>query len=102
MDAMERYETRPGVVLTNICGEYMLLAAKAAREYCPYMTQLNESSAFLWRRLESGAGPEEMERAVLKEYEIEDPAAAREAIRNFLEQMLQLGYLLRKGEQKDE
>ena len=55
MNAMERYETRPGVVLTNICGEYMLLAAKAAREYCPYMTQLNESSAFLWRLLESGA-----------------------------------------------
>ena len=58
---MERYVTRPGVVLTSICDEYMLLAAKAAREHCPYMTQLNESSAFLWRRLEQGADPDALE-----------------------------------------
>ena len=99
---MEQYKTRPGVVLTEICGEYLLLAAKAAREHCPYMTQLNESSAFLWRELENGAAPEELERAVLEEYEIADPASAREAIRGFVEQMLQLGYLLPKGEQKNE
>lgn len=99
---MDQFETRPGVVLTQICGEYMLLAAKAAREHCPYMTQLTESSAFLWRELEKGTAPEELERAVLEEYEIEDPASAREAIRIFMEEMLQRGYLLRKGEQKDE
>ena len=98
---MDQFETRPGVVLTQICGEYMLLAAKAAREDCPYMTQLNESSAFLWRLLESGADRAALERAVLEEYEIEDPAAAGEAIRIFIEEMLQRGYLLRKGDQKD-
>ncbi len=99
---MEQVVTRPGVVLTQICGEYLLLAAKAAREHCPYMTQLNESSAFLWRELERGADPRELERAVLEEYEIEDPAVAREAIRNFMEEMLRLGYLLRKGESENE
>ena len=99
---MDQFETRPGVVLTQICGEYMLLAAKAAREYCPYMTQLTESSAFLWRKLEKGTAQKELERAVLEEYEIEDPAAAGEAIRVFIEEILQRGYLLRKGEQKDE
>jgi hypothetical protein len=99
---MDRYVTRPGVVLTSICDEYMLLAAKAAREHCPYMTQLNESSAFLWRRLEQGADPGALEQAVSEEYELADPAEAREAIRGFLDQMLQLGYLLREGEEHEE
>ncbi len=99
---MERYMTRPGVVLTSICDEYMLLAAKAAREHCPYMTQLNESSAFLWRCLEQGADLEELERAVSEEYELTDPAQAQEAIRGFINQMLQLGYLLREGEKHEE
>ena len=99
---MDHYVTRPGVVLTSICDEYMLLAAKGAREHCPYMTQLNESSAFLWRRLEQGADRDDLERAVQEEYEIDDPADAREAIRGFLDQMLQLGYLLREGEEHEE
>ena len=99
---MDHYVTRPGVVLTSICDEYMLLAAKAAREHCPYMTQLNESSAFLWRRLEQGSDRDDLERAVQEEYEIDDPADAREAIRGFIEQMLQLGYLLREGEEHEE
>lgn len=99
---MERYVTRPGVVLTSICGEYLLLAAKAAREHCPYLTQINESSAFLWKKLENGADQEELERAVQEEYELADPADARGAIRSFLEQMLQRGYLLREGEQENE
>lgn len=99
---MNRLIVRPGVVLTSICGEYLLLAAKAAREHCPYMTQISESSAFIWKRLVDGDSLEDLERAVLQEYEIEDPAAAREAIRGFLDQMQQLGYLLRKGEENEE
>ncbi len=99
---MERYRTRPGVVLTSICGEYMLLAAKAAREHCPYMTQINESSAFLWKLMERGLDLEDLKRAVLEEYELEDPAQAQEAIQGFMDQMLQLGYLLREGEEHEE
>ncbi len=95
---MERYRTRTGVVLTSICGEYLLVAAKDAREHCPYCSQISESSAFLWRKLVSGAGEEELLRAVCAEYEIDDPAAARQAIEAFLTQMVESGYLLRSEE----
>ena len=95
---MERYRTRPGVVLTSVCGEYLLVAAKAAREHCPYMTQISESSAFLWKLLIDGAGPDELLRAVCAEYEIEDPASARQAIDTFITQMLETGYLLQEGQ----
>ena len=99
---MKRYRTRPGVVLTTISGQNVLVSAKSVQGLCPFTAQINETTAFCWRVLEEGADMDTLLRRVREEYEIEDPAAAREAIRNFLEQMLQLGYLLRKGEQKDE
>ena len=49
---MERYVTRPGVVLCSVCGEYLLVAAKEAREHCPYVTQINESAASYWKLLD--------------------------------------------------
>ena len=69
---MTVYKTRRGVVLTEICGEYVLIAAKALLDRCPYLTQINESSAFLWKRMMNGATLEELVIAVEDEYEILD------------------------------
>ena len=100
-----RYRTRPGVVLAPVCGEYLLVAAKAARRFCPYVTQLNESSAFLWRQLTDGADAESLKSAVTAEYEIENLSEAAAAIEGFLSQMLEAGYLLEEsdgGEENEE
>ncbi len=91
---MACYKTRPGVVLTAICGEHVLVAASAAQQYCPYVTELNETSAFLWRKLSSGASLESLMAALGEEYELDDPATARQAVESFLRQMLELNYLL--------
>ena len=42
-----KIKTRPGVVLAPICGEYLLVSARALSDVCPYATQINETSAFL-------------------------------------------------------
>lgn len=97
---MTEYKTRTGVVLTEIAGEYVLVAAKALLSECPYVTQLNETSAFLWRQLEHGTTLENMESAVAKEYEIENPEEARIAIEIYLKQMMELHYL--KTEETEE
>lgn len=91
---MVRYRTRPGVVLTYICGEYVLVAAKSILSVCPYVTQVNETSAFLWQHLVDGATTEQLEAAVSEEYEVDDPAQLRDAIDSFIRQMLELNYLL--------
>lgn len=83
-----RYKTRPGVVLTEICGEDYLVTAAALRAECPYFTQVNETTAFLWRVLIHGADLAALEAAVGEEYEIEDPAAARAAIADVIEALL--------------
>ncbi len=90
---MERYRTRPGVVLTEIAGEYLLVSVKALLDTCPYLTQLNESSAFLWRLLEDGADPDELAAAVAAEYELDNPEEAMEDIRGFLQEMTEMNYI---------
>lgn len=92
---MERYKTRTGVVLTCVCGEWLLVSAAALRELCPFVTVVNESSAFLWKQLQSGADAEELEHAVREEYEIEDPETVRSVIEVFLRQMLEMNYLVK-------
>ncbi len=91
---MIRYKTREGVVLTSICGESLLVSATALHGICPSVTTLNDSSAFLWKELQKGAGLEDLEKAVLAEYEIDDVMAVRIEIESFILQMLETNYLL--------
>lgn len=90
---MERYKCRDGVVLTRVCGETLLVAARALKGQCPYVTILNDSSAFLWQRLKSGADAAELEEAVRGEFEVDDPSAIRGFVDSFLQQMKEHHYL---------
>ena len=91
---MNVYKTRPGIVLTEIAGEYALVAARSLEPLCPPVSLVNESSAFLWRQLQAGATMPELTAAAEREYEIEDREAAEAAIRAFIQQMLDMHYLL--------
>ena len=99
---MERYKARSGLVLVTVCGESLLVATKALWNLCPFMTSLNESSAFLWTRLQEGATEEELLAAVAEEYEVEDPAALRKGIRDFLKKMQDIQVLQSQEEQNEE
>ena len=91
---MTVYKTRPGIILTEICGEYVLIAARALLDQCHYLTQVNESSAFLWKQLEKGATLEDMMTAVKEEYEIADDDDTKDVISDFIRNMLDMNYLL--------
>ena len=99
---MARYKTRRGVVLTSVCGEYLLVAVKGLSGVCPFVTTLNESSAFLWKRLENGAAEEELLAAVAEEYDVEDMASVRKLIQDFLKQMRDMHYLETQEEEQNE
>ena len=89
---MTVYKTRPGIILTEICGEYVLIAARALLDQCHYLTQVNESSAFLWRQLEQGATLDDLIVAVKEEYETDDDTEG--IISDFVKHMLDMNYLL--------
>lgn len=95
---MKKYRTRPGIVLSEICGEYLLVSAREAREHCPYILQINETSAFLWKQMKDGADISKLIEAVSEEYEVERPDEAKAAIEAFLKQMVEMEYLLAEDE----
>lgn len=90
---MTVYKARRGIVLTEICGEYVLIAAKALLDRCPYLTQLNESSAFIWKRLSEGATLEELVSAVGDEYENVDGDGIKAVIEDLIRSMVEMNYL---------
>ena len=91
---MTVFKTRPGVVLSEICGEYVLVSAKKLQDLCPYISQINESSAFLWKQLEKGMNQQQLIQAVETEYETDNDIDIRESVHLFLQQMLELNYLI--------
>ena len=91
---MKRYKTRPGVVLTTIAGQPILVAARSVRKICPYITQINETAAFCWRILEQGSDLDELVEKVAAEYEIDDPAEIRQDLESLLAQLMEKQYLI--------
>ena len=95
---MKRYQTCPGVVLTTVGGQNVLVAAKEAREKCPYITQINETAAFCWRILERGATLQSLCDAICAEYEIEDADTLASDLTELIEQLTQANYLFEELE----
>ena len=81
-------------MLTTIAGQYLLVAAKEVRTLCPYSSKINETAAFCWRILETGADFDTLFAKLSEEYEIDDPTAARADLAVLLEQMKNANYLI--------
>lgn len=97
MITMKRYITRPGVVLTTIAGQNVLVAAKSLAALCPYSAQINDTAAFCWRVLEGGADMDTLMSKLSEEYEIDDPAEARSDLGQLIAQMLESNYLIEES-----
>lgn len=86
-------QIRSGVVLTEVCGEHLLLATLDASRYCPYVYQINETAAFFWRLLEQQFTEEQIAEKVAEEYEVPVETAQRD-VQQFIDTLLLQGYLL--------
>lgn len=49
-----KYITRPGVVLTKVCGSYLLVPTRQASEHCPYIIRLTLLWVIAWNVLSKG------------------------------------------------
>ena len=88
-----RYPIRPGVVLAEVCGEYLLLATLDAARHCPYVYQVNETAACFWRLRERQRPEEDVAAAVASEYGAPAEVVRRD-LGQFLKDLRQKGYLL--------
>ena len=94
-----RYTIRPGVILTNICDEYFLISGKEARDRCPYVTHLNETAGFIWKKIVSGMSEEQIVDSVLNEYEMEDINETADIINSFISQLKNAGFMTEQTEE---
>ena len=92
-----KYRIRPGVVLAEVCGEYLLLATLDASQHCSYVYQINETAAFFWKLLEQGLPDGEIVEAAAADYEAPKELLSHD-IRQFIQVLMEKGYLLLEEE----
>ena len=74
---------KTGFILRNICDSYVVVAVGSRATEHRGMIKLNETGAFLWKKLEQDRTREDLVRAMVAEYEV-DEATAGEGIDGFL------------------
>ena len=88
-----KYQIQHGVVLQNVCDEYLLIATGEARAVCPSARQINSGAAYYWKLLQSGMTEEEMLDAAAAEYEV-PVETLRPGLIKFLERLSLDHYLI--------
>ena len=67
---MNNWKLQKGIILTEIQDVFLLVADKEARKVCPYIRQINEMGASIWKQLENQKTLDEIIESILGEYEI--------------------------------
>ena len=87
------YKTRPGIELLHICGVHMLVGTRATWDVCPHVTQLPKGAAMSWSLLAKGHSPKAVA-GTLAFFSHQPLAKAEESLAQFIEKMVEKGYLI--------
>lgn len=80
-------------ILRQVADENLLIPVRQAAQTVQGLIALSESGYLLYRKLLEGCSREELVKAILEEYEVEEAVAA-EDVDAFLNQMRDLGILI--------
>ena len=83
---------KSGFLLREVAGESVVIPLGGTAGNFGGMLRVNETGKLLWAMLEKGASREELLRAMLAEYEVEESIAAAD-IESFLQKLRQGGML---------
>lgn len=70
-----KYQTQPGVVLAQVCDDYLLVASGPARGKVPYVRKMNQTGAYFWRLLEEGLEDSAIVARAMADYSIPEEVA---------------------------
>ncbi len=74
---------KDGFVLRELAGNYVVVAVGPASKEFNGVIRMNNTGAFLWRILDSGADEQALVSALLKEYDV-DKETAKNDVSSFL------------------
>ena len=89
---------RPGIIMTHVCGQNLLVAAYEARPYCPYVTILNETGEIIWKCLALGKSMPDIVKELQDLFDIPSDVDVEKLITDYLEQLHEKGYVLYEEE----
>lgn len=69
---------KEGFILREVVGNYIVVAVGNAVKQFNGVINLNETGAFLWKRLSEGAEEQDLVDALLNEYEVSEEIAKRD------------------------
>lgn len=69
---------KDGFILREVVGNYIVVAVGNAVKQFNGVINLNETGAFLWKRLAEGAEEQDLIDALLSEYEVSEEIAKRD------------------------
>lgn len=77
---------KQGFILREVAGNCIVVAVGSAVKEFNGVINLNETGAFLWKKLQDGADEEGLVQALLGEYEVEEDLA-RKDVKAFVEKL---------------
>ncbi len=77
---------KDGFVLREVAGSFIVVAVGDAVKEFNGIVNLNETGAFLWKMLEKGATKEQLIKALLGEYDVDEPTAEKD-VSAFMEKL---------------
>lgn len=91
------YKIREGVILRQVCGEWLIIAAGDAANHCTYVRQVNETLAFYWKLLAEGCTSEQMVSRATEKFEVTENQA-KEDVNQLINQLIHMKYLITDNE----
>lgn len=88
-----KYRIREGVILRNICDEWMLIAVGEAADHCLYVRHINDSFAWYFKLIEEGLSRDDIIDRTVEYYD----ASKEDISKDFdilTDQLYELGYLI--------
>lgn len=92
------YVCRPGIVLTKICGQWLLIPTREASEHCPNVIHLSLPSVFVWRMIEKRKSREDIDKAIAI-LTHKDSGKVREITGSIIGRFIEKDLLIAAGEQ---
>jgi hypothetical protein len=77
---------KQGFILREVAGNFIVVAVGNAVKEFNGVINLNETGAYLWKKLQDGADEEGLVKALLEEYEVEEDLA-RKDVKAFVEKL---------------
>lgn len=85
-------KVKEGFILREVAGNYIVVAVGSAVKQFNGVITLNETGAFLWKKLEEGCERQDLLSALLDEYEVEKSVAEAD-VNKFIEKLNGAGLL---------